>query len=830
MKIIECSKFLLIFFIINKILTTYSKEHVVFERIGQMSGATSFIHVHVTLGIDLLTSQVDKYRELLNKNFNSTEKVTSIFMAHAKIDNTTAYHNSIQTMAAIWFKVAMQHKLDVLDLYVQLESLKNTMPDLPDKSVRKIQEREVSKKYQRFSMEEWKRLKELEKEMGLREDSEIITHRFESPSVKPEDPPLPHYLPMFVQHSNNDSVSNNTSKPKTFSRASSIPRMPFARINTEGEPDYMVDATALSPVHLRRRRLARHRRSRARRLAGIIALPMAVAATAMGIYNLDQINFLKVELVKLQDNQDRLFDIVSRHEQVLSEIADGFAILVNAIRTSLIFNPALFDSRLTRIENQIRTQLRKVTHALQAGLVRKLAVDYLTPGEIRKLYSELVLTAQKLKCDLLVHHHSDLFQLETSLLFDGEDAHLLIHVPMVPHQALLRLYKLHPIPLPLSETYFLIPDVKNDVLAISASDSRYAVQLSSADLMGCFRANQMFMCERFGVLNRGYNDTCLGALYNQQFITAQHLCRFEVAPITERVYQLEKHHFLVYLPKPFTVPIKCRNGTTTERHLSKGHQEVFISSGCEAEFHNHRIMTDTSITFPADVIHFEWEWDQVSITNFMDPIDLPDDLQKLADNGISRPTLADLQFMAVTKQKLSEMVRPQDWGLSLMHTVGSAVLGLCIIGAVLYFAYKWYRGRKPTTTDPVPVATPSAPAINITIAPPPPSNPFDDEDEVITQQPRAHPLANDPKFRKTKSRKEKRSPESPAVHYHAGDDAVTFPYHATHDEVRKEGLYCEREDIAKAYDENTEQLGRHRESLLGKLSQLDDYLMTTLKG
>jgi hypothetical protein len=61
----------------------------------------------------------------------------------------------------------------------------------------------------------------------------------------------------------------------------------------------------------------------------------------------------------------------------------------------------------------------------------------------------------------------------------------------------------------------------------------------------------------------------------------------------------------VYLPAPLTVPIRCRNGTTTEKHLSKGHQEVFISPGCKAKFNQHKIMTDTSITFPTEVIHFE---------------------------------------------------------------------------------------------------------------------------------------------------------------------------------------------------------------------------------
>jgi hypothetical protein len=82
-------------------------------------------------------------------------------------------------------------------------------------------------------------------------------------------------------------------------------------------PNNVVNGTPLIPLpHLRRRR-DRHRRNiRIRRLAGIIALPMAVAATAMGIYNTELINFLKTELGKLQDNQDRLFDVVYRHENV----------------------------------------------------------------------------------------------------------------------------------------------------------------------------------------------------------------------------------------------------------------------------------------------------------------------------------------------------------------------------------------------------------------------------------------------------------------------------------------------------------------------------------
>jgi hypothetical protein len=113
------------------------------------------------------------------------------------------------------------------------------------------------------------------------------------------------------------------------------------------------------------------------------------------------------------------------------------------------------------------------------------------------------------------------------------------------------------------ETHHLLPDVKDDVLAISSTDTRFNVQLSSADLLSCHRVNQIFMCDSFGVMSRQFNNTCLGALYMQQFEAAQTLCPFKVVPVEERVYQLCKGHFLAYLPGYTTVNIRCRDGPSS---------------------------------------------------------------------------------------------------------------------------------------------------------------------------------------------------------------------------------------------------------------------------
>jgi hypothetical protein len=227
---------------------------------------------------------------------------------------------------------------------------------------------------------------------------------------------------------------------------------------------------------------------------------------------------------------------------------------------------------------------------------------------------------------------------------------------------------------------------------------------------------------------------------------------------------LKKHHFLVYLPQALTVPIKCRNGSTTEKHLSKGHREIYISSGCEAEFINHRITTNTIITFPADILHFEWHWDKLQITDFMNFDEIPVELLRLAHNGIKRPTLSDLQFLAITKQKIGEMVRPEDWGLSLIHTIGTGVLCIGLLIICVYALYKAYRCYNATNGKRTAPPTPLAPGITIitgSSAPPPVS------DEELR-----HPLVSTRYFRSSprKQHKPKNHQFSePPVNFHVAD-------------------------------------------------------------
>ena len=159
-------------------------------------------------------------------------------------------------------------------------------------------------------------------------------------------------------------------------------------------------------------------------------------------------------------------------------------------------------------------------------------------------------------------------------------------------------------------SHFLIPNVKNDVIAISNTKPRLHVQLASAELMGCHKIGTTLLCDQFGVLFRNFNATCMGTLYDQKFELARQLCEFHLEPVTERVYSLRNNHFVVYLPIVITVPMSFRNNhggsKSREKHPGAGLQRFQLPPGCVARFPKHRVNTDMTLTMPAETLHFEW--------------------------------------------------------------------------------------------------------------------------------------------------------------------------------------------------------------------------------
>jgi hypothetical protein len=93
--------------------------------------------------------------------------------------------------------------------------------------------------------------------------------------------------------------------------------------------------------------------------------------------------------------------------------------------------------QLRIIRDQLHLQYQQIIRAVQAAHQRRLSVDLLNATRLQDLFHAAQLKAQINKCQLLLSHPSDLFQIEASYFYNGQDILLLLHIPMAPADSIL---------------------------------------------------------------------------------------------------------------------------------------------------------------------------------------------------------------------------------------------------------------------------------------------------------------------------------------------------------------------------------------------------------
>jgi hypothetical protein len=223
--------------------------------------------------------------------------------------------------------------------------------------------------------------------------------------------------------------------------------------------------------------------------------------------------------------------------------------------------------------------------------------------QLRHIFDTAAHKAKSHHYQLMLRHPSNLFQLETSYVHNGQDVHLIIHIPMAPADSILRLFQLHPFPLPFTESHFLMPDPANQILAISSGVNRLSVEMSVANLMSCHRINSAYLCERHGIMRRELNSTCLGSLYVQDFPGAMTLCEMQMVERIETVLQLQDNWYLVYSPSAFTSYIICLNNSNLEVFVKTGPNRIYISLSCRMRLKDHVLISDFSLRLDSIIKH-----------------------------------------------------------------------------------------------------------------------------------------------------------------------------------------------------------------------------------
>ena len=421
--------------------------------------------------------------------------------------------------------------------------------------------------------------------------------------------------------------------------------------------------------------------------AGIFGAVKGVFGTFMGLYNRRQLRQLQQDLQGVIRDQKRIIALMTSQSTGGPAMAQLQRELGHWVHKFRLFSPIACFVTLLQQELVIEHELRRITSAVQQAHLRRLSVDLLMPSQLSNLYDSIHRRAVELDAELLLERPSDLFQIEASYAVENDDVTLLLHVPIAARDTLLRLFRFHPFPLTFSKTHFLIPHSRHQLFAISLDASRLGLDLTEADLEGCYRLNGLHLCERLGVLHTRLARTCLGSLYDQKFKAALALCEMDLEPISERVLQLSNNWFLIYANASFTAGVRCRNNTANELHLKTGLNKVHISPTCHVQLQQHKVFSDTALRATSDIKEFEWDLEDSAFSE--EEVQEADEvLAMIEPEGANKPTLA-----AVRRQTAQNKRSPK-W-LWFFIVVGFlALLGLALFLFSTFYARKWWLLRR----------------------------------------------------------------------------------------------------------------------------------------
>ena len=339
----------------------------------------------------------------------------------------------------------------------------------------------------------------------------------------------------------------------------------------------------------------------------------AVIGTYNGIYTRRQLNALKRELFAVEGKVDGLTKIAHANSEHILQLDNS---ITNIARSTLLAaaNPsAVTNARFRQMLDVGQQSLDKALRALQAAQYRRLAVDFLSPDQLAALFTTLTDYARSHAKQLLVAHPSYLLQCELSYFFTGVDVVFLLHVPMAPAAAILRLMRYRPFPIPLDDSTGLMPRLERDVLAISEGSAlegtRLTMEVKFTDLMECHQINAVYLCQHHGVLQVQSNSSCLAALYSQDHDAALNLCQMNVVALDEAVLPLGNNRFLLYNDQHgYNGELDCLNERDTDLTLRKGLNTLQLQEHCTLRLRSSVIFADSAVYLEADHHAYDWEW------------------------------------------------------------------------------------------------------------------------------------------------------------------------------------------------------------------------------
>ena len=357
-------------------------------------------------------------------------------------------------------------------------------------------------------------------------------------------------------------------------------------------------------------------------------------------------NFLSIfsplQLSTIRLGFNKMIQCFTNHDEFLADNRRVYQDLENSSRYQILMQTLASESNFNLAFDAIDSSLDDVASAMQEAQNQRLAIELVPVGELQRLYNILQQEAQRTSTELLITSPSHLFQVETSFLYDGDNAALLIHVPMIPPGTLSTLYKLRPFPIPIQDGNVLMPKETPELLAISNHQADRWNIIMQYSLASCSKINSIHVCPGQGILRQDTESTCLGALHRENLARAEELCDMDILPEHELAIPLQAETYLLYALSAHTGTLQCPGKKLTSLALPKGISQQHIPEGCQLEMSKTTVYSQFNLRLPASVKYYQWHTEAAQQLTFSTE-DISATREALARTSRGAITLSDVR-------------------------------------------------------------------------------------------------------------------------------------------------------------------------------------------
>jgi hypothetical protein len=425
--------------------------------------------------------------------------------------------------------------------------------------------------------------------------------------------------------------------------------------------------------------------TREARFLDLLGGGLGISGIALGVFNTVKLQGMDAQISKLDEELTLLKDITQIHDNHLKNL-DQRVELHNQMFSELQDNnPAEYQSLYHTAITHIKKSTRLVTSAISHAQRHRLAPGVFSSESLEAVVDHTEQVAKDNNYLNFVHHTSDLFQLETSFLYNPVEHVFIIilHIPMVKREHLLTMYKYEPQPLAthLAENSSLVPDVgQDDIIAVMGLEA-YKV-MSSSDLLDCLKFGNHHFCGGGNALRTNFKSTCLGSIFMGDFESSRTQCNFWIQRKKETLLDLGNNQFRVYTMANYTTEEVCENGNRAV-NVSNG-VTLEVRDGCRIQLQQNLLIANVQQEMELETENriLSWTWNITHVFPNSTPNLVEEALNSLTARGFHNVDASDLlhQLDLIAAKPSSEF-----YTTNYTAPLASVALAVVILGAAVLF-------------------------------------------------------------------------------------------------------------------------------------------------